>query len=417
MAAVVACLSCGSDNEPTGVTLARQWTGVTFAAPMYLTQAPGDDTQWYVVERQGKVRVFPDNATSNAQIRDFASVAVNAAGEGGLLGMAFHPEWPAKREAYLSYTRNIVAGDPAPPICAGATNPFTSVVARFQSTNQGMSLDSPADEIIKVGQPFSNHNGGHLQFGLDDMLYFGLGDGGSGNDPCGSGQDLGSLLGKILRIDVNAPAGTYNVPFDNPFAGTPAASPEIWSYGHRNPWRWSFDKASGELWVGDVGQGAWEEIDRVVKGGNYGWNPCEGFHKLGSTTALCNTPGLLDPVVEHPRSEAQSITGGYVYRGSAMPSLVGTYIYGDFATGNIWALTYDADNKPTPKLISTVAADTLVSFAQGNDGEVYTVQVSGTISKLVPCAPPPPDDVPQPLPETGCVDPDDPTGPAAGPIP
>jgi uncharacterized repeat protein (TIGR03806 family) len=407
----------------TGVTLAQQWMGVTFAQPIFLTQAPGDNATWYVVERQGKVRAFPNTATSNAQTRDFASVAVNASGEGGLLSMAFHPQWPAKREAYLSYTRNAVAGDPA-PICPGQTTAvFTSIVARYQSTNNGTSLDVGPDELLKVGQPFTNHDGGHIAFGPDGFLYFGLGDGGSGNDPCNSGQNLGSLLGKVLRLDINAPAGTYKIPADNPFAGNATAKKEIWSYGHRNPWRWSFDQASGELWLGEVGQDTWEEVDRVVKGGNYGWNTCEGFHRRGSTTALCKTPGLIDPIVEHGRGEAQSITGGYVYRGTAMPSLVGIYLYGDYATGNIWALIYDADNKPRPQVIATVGANTLVSFAQGNDGEVYTVQINGVISKLVPAAKLAqaprlaPDQFPQLLSATGCVDPDDPTKPAAGVIP
>ncbi|MGH2900880.1 MAG: PQQ-dependent sugar dehydrogenase, partial [Solirubrobacteraceae bacterium] len=187
-------------------------------------------------------------------------------------------------------------------------------------------------------------------------------------------------------------------------------------YGHRNPWRWSFDRASGELWLGDVGQNTWEEIDRVVKGGNYGWNICEGFHRRDSTTALCATGGLLDPIVEHNRTEAASITGGYVYRGTAMPSLVGTYIYGDFSTGNIWALTFDANNKATPKLLATGVGG-ISSFGQGNDGEVYVVQLNGTISKLVPSAPPMTDNFPQLLSATGCVDPSDPTRPAAGVIP
>ena len=412
--------TCVARKRPavdTGVTLQRQWAGVTFNQPMYLVQAPGEDAQWYAVERQGKVRAFPADATGNAQVRDFASIAVNAGGEGGLLGFAFHPQWPARREAYLSYTRNVVGGDPAPPVCTGSGNPFTSVVARFQSTNNGTSLNVGPDEILKQGQPYTNHDGGAIGFGLDGMLYFGLGDGGSGDDPCASGQDLGSWLGKLLRIDINAPAGTYVVPPDNPFVGSATARKEIWAYGLRNPWRWSFDRASGELWLGDVGQGAWEEVDRVVKGGNYGWKTCEGFHRRGSLTTLCNTPGLSDPVVAHPRSEAQSITGGYVYRGSAMPSLVGTYIYGDFVTGNIWALLYDADNKAVPKLIGAVDPQTLVSFGQGNDGEVYTVQISGVISKLVPSAPPPPDDFPRLLSETGCVDPKSPAKPAAGLVP
>ena len=404
----------------TGLKLERQWANIGFQAPIFLTQAPGDNTRWYVVERGGKVRTFLGTATGNGDLTEFASLPVNTGGEGGLLGFGFHPQWPTKREAYLSYTRNPVGGDPAAPNCGqgGGGSAFVSVIGRYQSTNNGASLNIGPDEILKIAQPFSNHNGGGINFGPDGMLYFGVGDGGSGNDPCASGQDLTSLLGKFLRIDIDAPAGMYKIPTDNPFVTTPAnAKKEIWALGVRNPWRWSFDKSSGEMWVGEVGQGTWEEVDRVVKGGNYGWKTCEGFHRLGSTTALCNTQGMADPIVAHPRGEARSITGGYVYRGTAMPSLVGTYIYGDYETGNIWALTYGADNRPIPKVVATVGGATLVSFAQGNDGEVYTIQINGVISKLVPAAPPPPDGFPKLLSETGCFDPADPRKPGTALIP
>lgn len=399
----------------TGVALQPLWPGVTFNLPIYVTQAPGDSSQWYVVERGGRIRTLLADGTQRPDL--VASVAnLRTDGEGGLLGLAFHPDWPTRHEAYLSFTRSMKAGDPA-PVCAGVTTSvFTSIVARYHSSD-GTTLDQGPDEILKVGQPFTNHNGGTIQFGRDGKLYFGLGDGGDHDDTCRAGQNLGSPLGKVLRIDVNAPAGSYVVPTDNPFYDTPGAVKEIWSYGHRNPWRWSFDQATADLWLGDVGQDTWEEIDRVVKGGNYGWRTCEGFHLRGDLTNLCNTPGLIDPIVEHPRSDASSITGGYVYRGSAMPSLVGTYIYGDYATGNVWALTYDADNKPAPKLILTGVAG-LASFGQGNDGEIYTVQIgTGVISRLVPSGPQPPDDFPQRLSQTGCVDPADPTRPADGLIP
>jgi uncharacterized repeat protein (TIGR03806 family) len=365
----------------------------------------------------------PVTATTDADLHDFAIVTVNTSGEGGLLGMAFHPEWPAKHEMYLSYTRTTVAGDPV-AICPGHTRAvLISNISRFVVPASGTAVGLVPDQILTVGQPFNNHKGGTIRFGSDGDLYFGLGDGGDGNDTCNSGQNLNTLLGKMLRIDVNAPAGKYNIPADNPFVGNPNARGEIWTYGHRNPYRWSFDQATDELWVGDVGQDTWEEIDRVVAGGNYGWNVCEGFHKRGSTTELCDTPGLLDPIVEHPRTEARSITGGNVYRGTAMPSLVGTYIYGDFETGTIWALTFDASNKPTPTPIASVAAETLVAFGQGNDGEMYTVQIAGgtsgngIISKLVPSTQPTTDAFPQLLSQTGCVDPQDPTAPAAGLIP
>jgi uncharacterized repeat protein (TIGR03806 family) len=404
----------------TGVKLQPVWTGLTFNQPLYLTQSPGDNDRWFVVERQGTVRAFPTAATVSTDIKNVVAVTVNSTGEGGLLGLAFHPSWQTNHEAYLSYTRTAVAGDPAAPASCGTggATVFTSVIARFKSADNGLTLAATPDEILKLGQPFTNHDGGNIQFSpIDQMLYIGFGDGGSGNDPCGSGQDLTSRFGKILRIDVNAGVGSYNIPADNPFASSTTAAKEIWSYGHRNPWRWSFDSLAGDLWVGDVGQSTWEEIDHVVKGGNYGWNICEGFHQRGSTTVLCNTPGLLDPVVEHGRTEAQSITGGYVYRGSAMPSLVGTYIYGDYATGNIWALTYDVNNKPVPKVLATVAGNTLVSFGQGNDGEIYTVQISGILSKLVPSGTVMPDTFPKLLSQTGCVDPNDPTKPASGMIP
>jgi uncharacterized repeat protein (TIGR03806 family) len=410
------CLARTRPVLDTGVTLQRQWQALTFNAPMYAVQAPGDDANWYVVERGGTIRTFPATATANGQVRTFGTVTVNAAGEGGLLGFAFHPQWPTKKEAYLSYTRSQQGGDPAAPTCAQSNHELTSVISRFTSSN-GMTLDGGPDEIIKVGQPYTNHKGGTTQFGLDGMLYWGLGDGGSGDDPCGSGQNMNSLLGKMMRIDVNAPAGQYKVPADNPFVGVAGTRPEIWAYGLRNPFRWSFDRETGEQWVGEVGQNTWEEIDKIAKGGNYGWKTCEGFHRRGSTTQLCNTPGLIDPIVEHPRGEARSITGGVVYRGTSIPGLAGTYLYGDFETGLIWALLYDANNKPTPKQIANVGAQTLVAFAQGNDGEVYIVQISGAISKFVPSAPSAPDTFPKLLSETGCVDPSDPEKPASGLIP
>lgn len=398
----------------TGVALQRQWANLGFTAPIFLTQAPGDNTNWYVVSRAGIVSTF----TNTTGLREFARVGVNTSGEGGLLSFAFHPNWPNPREAFLSYTRNVVGGDPAPICDSSQTSVFTSVIARYRSsTPTGETLDV-SDELLKIGQPYDNHNGGHIAFGPDQMLYFGVGDGGLGDDQCNAGQNLRSPLGKLLRIDIKtATPATYNIPADNPFVANATARKEIWSLGHRNPWRWSFDQSTGDLWLGEVGQVTWEEIDRIVKGGNYGWKPCEGFFLRGSTTERCNVPGLIDPVVAHPRTEARSITGGYVYRGSAMPSLVGTYIYGDFETGNLWALTYDAMNRPTPKQIANVTPRTLVSFAQGNDGEIYTVQISGQISKLVPGGPVAPVTFPQMLSETGCVDSEDPTKPAKGMIP
>lgn len=405
--------TCIAPDRPvldTGVALQRQWAGIAFTAPIYLTQAPGDNDTWYVVERGGvpnesdpaRIRKFATNATSAAQVIDFVTVNVNGSGEGGLLGFAFHPNWQTNRQAYLSYTRDVAGSDPAPPTCPSSGRPFTSVVARFQGTTDGATLNPTAEEILKVGQPYNNHNGGTIQFGKDGSLYLGLGDGGSSNDPCGAGQNQNSLLGKMLRLDVDAGG---------------AIQPEIWASGLRNPWRWSFDRDTGDLWLGDVGQSTWEEIDKIEQGGNYGWNVCEGFHRRGSDKELCATPGLRDPIVAHPRPEATSITGGYVYRGKAIRDLIGRYIYGDYGTGNIWALTFDVNNRPVPKVIAEVAEQSLVSFGQGNDGELYTVQINGVISKLVPAGTPGADTFPDLLSQTGCVDPQDPTKPASGLIP
>ena len=411
------CVAPARPVLDTGIALQRMWQNLSLVAPVALVQAPGDNDRWYSVDLYGKVSAFPTNAASDADVVTFITAPVTFGGEGGLLGVAFHPNWQKNHEVYLSYTRASVAGDPPSPAGCNINGDtyWTQVISRFHSLDGGITLDSTPDEILKVGHPYSNHNGGNIAFGpKDGMLYFGLGDGGGGNDPCASGQDLTSPLGKMFRIDVNAGAGKYNIPKDNPFFGSATTLNEIWAYGLRNPWRWSFDPLTGEQYLGDVGQSTWEEIDRIVPGGNYGWGLCEGAHKLGDPVAPCATPGFTDPILELPRSEAQAIIGGYFYRGSALPSLVGTYIFGDFALGNIWALTYDANDKPQPLLVATVDPSTLASFAVGNDGELYTLQYDGRISKIVPAGPPMPDSFPKLLSKTGCTDPQDVHGAASG---
>ncbi|HET9627433.1 MAG TPA: PQQ-dependent sugar dehydrogenase [Kofleriaceae bacterium] len=419
------CLAKPRPAESAGVKREQMWPGISFNIPMYMSQAPGDDTHWYVAERGGdsqtngtaKIRSVPVNATSAADVKDLLSVTVNSSGEGGMLGLAFHPQWPTKPELYLSYTRAKRAGDPAIVCAANADANMTSILGRFTSPDGGATFNQTPDEILRVGQPFTNHKAGTIQFGPDGMLYMSLGDGGDGNDTCQSGQNLNTYLGKILRLDVNAGPGKYNIPTDNPFVGKANAKGEIWTYGHRNPFRWSFDTATGDQWVGDVGQSTWEEIDRVVKGGNYGWNTCEGFHKRGSTTELCKTPGLLDPVIEVGRADADAIIGGVVYHGASLPALQGVYIYGDNSTGNVWALLYDANNLPTPRKLFNVGVGVLASFAQDHDGEVYVVLLDGTIWKIVPDGAVAVDTFPQKLSQTGCVDPKDPTTASPAMIP
>ena len=234
---------------------------------------------------------------------------------------------------------------------------------------------------MEIGQPFSNHNGGHITFGPDGYLYVGLGDGGSGGDPRGHGQNLRTLLGTILRIDVSTldVTGSYAVPPDNPFVGVEGARPEIWAYGLRNPWRFSFDRETGELWAGDVGQNKLEEIDIITPGGNYGWNIMEGSSCFRDNR--CDRDEFVPPVAEYGRDGGCSVTGGYVYRGSRLPALVGAYLYGDFCTGKIWALRYDGSRVTENAQIADTDLQ-ISSFAEGPDGEVYILSFTGQIARL-----------------------------------
>ena len=302
--------TCVAPKRPTldtGVKLVTAFPGITFTGPLKMLQAPGDPSNFYVVERgsgataTAKVKVLPKTAKSAADVKDFATLSVNATGEGGLLSMAFHPDWQKNHTVFFSYTRTFSAakGDTIPKRPNGTAEPqsgLTSVIAKAVSTDGGLTVGAPV-EILTRSQPYTNHDGGDMAFGPDGYLYFGFGDGGSGNDPEGSGQRLDTVLGKMIRIDVDG-AAPYTIPKTNPFASsTGTEKKEIFAWGLRNPWRWSFDRATGDLWLGDVGQSTWEEIDKIELGGNYGWTTCEGFHKRGDTQNLCATPGLRDPIV------------------------------------------------------------------------------------------------------------------------
>ena len=384
-----------------------------------MVQAPGDDTRWFVVQKGGTVRVFANAANPTAST--FISLAVNSNGEGGLLGMAFHPNWAANRQVYLSFTEG---------------SPMVSVVARYTMSTNGLTADPTSRvNVIRVPQPaFDNHKGGQIAFGPDGFLYFGLGDGGSGGDPHNTAQDTTDLLGAMLRLDVNG-AAPYAIPPDNPFspvggicdqrAHTDSTSncPEIYAWGLRNPWRWSFDSASStpDLWLGDVGQGAFEEIDRIQRGGNYGWNCREGRSAYGGRPASCpaTNTGFVDPVHDYARSLGVSVTGGFVYRGSAVSGLVGRYIFGDFDSGRIWSLVDNGGAFTAEELADTNF--NISSFGQGNDGELYVVHYSGTgtLHKIVPAGGggPPAPPVPTLLSATGCVNPQAPAQPASGLVP
>jgi len=407
------CLAPPRPVIASGVQIVRAFPALTFSLPMLLLQAPNTPDRLFVMERAGVVRSFPnrDSATP-ADVRQVITIAarVNAQGEGGLLGMAFHPQWPARKELFLSYTRT--------------GSPQISVVSRFRTTDDGATFDPMSEErLFEVNQPYTNHNGGGIAFGRDGFLYIGLGDGGSGGDPLGAGQRPDTTLGKFLRIDVEVPAAQrYAIPPTNPFAngtvcnngradtlvdagaGTTRCA-EIYALGLRNPWRWSFDTATGELWAGDVGQGTWEEVDVIVNGGNYGWNPCEGFNRMGSTTQRCATPGMIDPVVAYGRSVGVSITGGYVYRGASIPGLVGRFVFGDYNSGRVMAVAEDpvTGARTIEELADTNLA--ISSFGQTLDGEVYVLGLTnGQVHRLAPMGTPMPSTFPQRLSQTGCFD-------------
>jgi glucose/arabinose dehydrogenase len=291
------------------------------------------------------------------------SANLTTGGEQGLLGMAFSPDGS---RLYASFTdgsgdSNVVA------------YPFSAGVARM-----------PGRRILFVHQPFSNHNGGNIVFGPDGFLYFGLGDGGSEGDPLGTGQDLGTLLGKMLRIDPTPDgARPYAIPLSNPFVGRHGARAEIWAYGLRNPWRFSFDRRTGDLWIGDVGQNTWEEIDEQTAGRqggqNYGWSCFEGFHGYRG----CRPAHAAEPVYEYSHdSGGCAVDGGHVYRGSAIPALVGAYVFGDYCQGRLIGLIREGGRARTWRLGPTVSG--LDSFGQDANGELYAMSLEGGLYRLVP---------------------------------
>lgn len=396
-------LNCTAFNlgGAAGVTLTPTFPNFIFNQPVAILQHPVDDQRWYVVEQTGRVRTFQEGDTTTSDLIDLSG-QVTAGGEAGLLGMAFHPQFSVNGEIYLSYT--------------GPGSPLISHISRVISPDNGLTITTGSETILlSVTQPFENHNGGWIAFGVDGFLYIGLGDGGSGGDPLGSGQDITTLLGSMLRIDVdnNDPTrGTaYAIPFGNPFVSNldcTSGCPEIFAWGFRNIWRFSFDSLTTALWAGDVGQDAREEIDLVSGGNNYGWNTMEGAacYPPGST---CNIAGLTLPVWDYGRTDGSSVTGGYVYRGSTLPALYGTYIYGDFGSGNIWQLTPDGIGGYNNALLLSAGIN-ISAFGQGRDGEVYVVSYGdGQIYSLTQASGA---TVPQRLSATGYVQADDATVPA-----
>ena len=395
------------DRPPTGsnVRARRAFPNISFNLPIAMLQAPGDDSDWYVVEKRGVVWRFPNRESVTAadakvfiDIRDRVNSTPN---EAGLLGMAFHPGFADNGKVYLSYTRT-------------SQSQLFSLVSEFRSADNNASLDPSTERLVLfVQQPFENHNGGGIAFGPDDLLYIGFGDGGFANDPRGNGQNTNTRLGALLRIDVDA--DPFAVPADNPFAQGGGGLPEIYAWGLRNPWRFSFDQATGELWLADVGQDELEEVNKIVRGGNYGWNLKEASDCFAAPSP-CDDLDVIDPVAEYDHSAGdRSITGGFVYRGSEIGSLVGSYVYGDFVSGRIWGL-FPGESGLEPQLLLESGVN-ITSFAQGADGEIYFLSFGdGAVSKLI-SAGSEPDTFPRLLSETGCFDPADPTSVAGGVIP
>jgi len=300
-------------------------------------------------------------------ILDLRDIVLRSGNEEGLLSLALDPNFASNRAVWVYYS---------------AANPRRSVLARFTRQANSATIDRTSQLVVlEVGQPFANHNGGAIRFGPDGMLYLGLGDGGSAGDPSGNGQNLNTLLGKIIRLDVRNASSSqpYAIPGDNPFVGRAGTRGEIWAYGLRNPWRMSFDPATGALWVGDVGQNAVEEVSVVTRGGNFGWNVVEG-DRCFKPSSNCDRTGMTPPeaVYNHDNGRC-SIVGGYVYRGTAVPEIAGAYVYGDTCSGEIWAI--NARSPGTPILIAS-GVKNMTSFGLDAAGEIVVLAFGQPIRRL-----------------------------------
>jgi glucose/arabinose dehydrogenase len=363
--------SCSAGEPVPGIPeLGARLIASGFETPLDLQSVPGD-RRLYVVEQGGRIRVVLDEEVRPTPFLDISD-RIRSGGERGLLGLAFHPDFTSNGLFYVNYTNP-----------SGDTH-----ISEFGATSADQA--DPASErlLLVVPQPFRNHNGGALAFGNDGFLYIALGDGGSGGDPLGSGQSLGTLLGKILRIDVDSGA-PYAVPSDNPLVSTAGAEPEIWAYGLRNPFKVAFDRATGDLYIGDVGQGAREEIDvgLASRGGgeNYGWNTTEGTLCYSPRTG-CDTSGITMPVAEYDHDQGCSVTGGVVYGGCRMPDLVGTYFYSDYCTGFVRSFRLAGETAGEERDWTGGVGDlgSVSSFGVDGEGEVYVVSYGGQVYRLEP---------------------------------
>ncbi len=334
-------------------------------APVFLTHAGDQSGRLFIVEQPGTIRIVEEGRLREEPFLDISD-RVSFGGERGLLGLAFHPEYKRNGRFFVNYTRRE----------DGAT-----VIAEYRRTGQANRVDSEQHVLIVVPQPYSNHNGGMIAFGPDGYLYIGMGDGGAGGDPENRAQNQDDVLGKLLRVDVNTPP-PYGIPADNPYVDG-QGRPEIFATGLRNPWRFSFDRETGDLWLADVGQNKWEEVNVVKKGGNYGWRVMEGNHCF-IRMEPCGQERFTSPVLEYGHQGGRcSITGGYVYRGNAIPSLSGVYLYGDYCSGEIFAVRTALGGRVDgePWVLKTNAA--ISSFGEDETGEIYMVDRKGAVYQLV----------------------------------
>ena len=358
-------------EDPVSVSLQPVAQGLS--APLFLTSPPGDLDRLFVVERGGTIRIIRNDSVLATPFLDVGSLIL-AGGEQGLLGLAFHPSYSANGRFYVNYTDTLG---------------HTRIVRYNVSANPDVADPGSAYRILTVQQPYSNHNGGMIAFGpLDGMLYVGMGDGGSGGDPQNHGQNRMTLLGDMLRLDVDG-GSPYAIPADNPFVGSLSIANEIWASGLRNPWRFSFDAATGDLYIGDVGQNQWEEVSyqpaSSAGGENYGWRIMEGTRCYNPSSG-CPTTGLTLPIYEYDHSDGCSVTGGYVYRGSAYPALQGRYFVADFCGS--WLRSFVVVNGAAAGLQDhTATAGPLSgtsSFGEDAEGELYVVSLTqGTVRRIV----------------------------------
>jgi glucose/arabinose dehydrogenase len=347
---------------------------LTFRNMTGMYEVPGVINRYIVLEKPGRLMTYDANDLNKAPgvFMDIADRVDDSSSELGLLGLAFAPDFLTSRSFYVNYT---------------AGSPLRTVVSRF-TANPGIETADAKTEakVIEIAQPYTNHNGGEIRFGPDGMLYLGMGDGGSGNDPQGNAQKRDALLGKMLRID---PSGTssgraYRIPPDNPFVGQQGTREEIWTLGMRNPWRFTFDKQTGTLWVGDVGQNSREEVDVIRKGANYGWNVMEGANcRQGNN---CDKSAFVLPVIDYATADGNcAVVGGFIYRGEAIAALRGAYVYGDYCSGKVWALRYDGSKVTEQSQIAAVGGP-MSSFAEDTHGELYALAYGdkGAVFKITP---------------------------------